>query len=559
MRGVVTLTDAATGAFGYVPNAGAEGTDTFTFSVSDGTATSDVALVTVGIAPDTTPPTISVIGSATTPEDTSTAALAFTVGDTETPAAQLTLTASSDNPALTPVANIVFGGSGAARTVTISPAPDLSGTANITVTVSDGVNTASRTFALTVTPVADSPVITGPFANQVTKRGVVTTAQTFTIADVDTPVAGLTVTAVSSNTTILPTVTLGGSGATRTITVSDGASAPATSAFTVTVDAPPSIAAVANQVGCSNVAGTAIALTVNDLDSPVTTLTVTAVSSDPTIVPPGGFVFTGTLNSRTLVITPAEKREGLVTITLTISDSLVTGTQTFQLAVALRPDYEFIELPRPGPGQMVPQDINDAGQIVGYSRVGSTRRPLLWNVNATPTATVLRNDVNSIAVAINNSGDIAGSTETRGFVYRSGTFTTVGTTGASSSADDLNDSGAIVGETLTPDSSFFLNGSALTDFGGNFGVFGTYGGALRVNNRGDVCGVSPSGLAAILSQVTDTAAGTRTLRNLGALGALTSLSEPRINNAGQILINVDPGSASGHPVLYSYTAAHHIL
>ena len=37
MRKSVTLMNAATDAFNCVPNAGAEGADTFTFGVSDGT------------------------------------------------------------------------------------------------------------------------------------------------------------------------------------------------------------------------------------------------------------------------------------------------------------------------------------------------------------------------------------------------------------------------------------------------------------------------------------------------------------------------------------------
>ena len=70
------------------------------------------------------PPTISDINDKTTNEDTATPALSFTVGDAETPAASLTLTATSSNTTLVPAANIVFGGSGASRTVTITPAPN---------------------------------------------------------------------------------------------------------------------------------------------------------------------------------------------------------------------------------------------------------------------------------------------------------------------------------------------------------------------------------------------------------------------------------------------------
>jgi hypothetical protein len=49
-RGVVNITDTATGAFTYTPNAGQNGSDSFTFHVSDGQEDSNVATVTVTIS-----------------------------------------------------------------------------------------------------------------------------------------------------------------------------------------------------------------------------------------------------------------------------------------------------------------------------------------------------------------------------------------------------------------------------------------------------------------------------------------------------------------------------
>jgi hypothetical protein len=48
---VATITNVATGAFTYVPNPDANGVDTFTFQVSDGVLTSNIATVTVTITP----------------------------------------------------------------------------------------------------------------------------------------------------------------------------------------------------------------------------------------------------------------------------------------------------------------------------------------------------------------------------------------------------------------------------------------------------------------------------------------------------------------------------
>jgi formylglycine-generating enzyme required for sulfatase activity len=99
-------------------------------------------------------PTISDIAAQTITEGNNTGALAFTVGDAQSAAGSLTLSGSSSNTTLVPNANIVFGGSGANRTVTVTPASSQTGTATITVTVSDGSLTASDTFLLTVNSAA---------------------------------------------------------------------------------------------------------------------------------------------------------------------------------------------------------------------------------------------------------------------------------------------------------------------------------------------------------------------------------------------------------------------
>ena len=99
-----------------------------------------------------TAPTMTGPANQSIAANAATAALALTIGDAQTAAAALTLSATSSNPALVPTANIVFGGSGANRTVTVTPAANQTGSSTITVTVSDGSLTASSTFTLTVTP-----------------------------------------------------------------------------------------------------------------------------------------------------------------------------------------------------------------------------------------------------------------------------------------------------------------------------------------------------------------------------------------------------------------------
>ncbi len=99
-------------------------------------------------------PTVSGIADKSTTTGTSTGAIAFTVADAETPASGLAIQANSDNQTLLPDASIVLGGSAGARTITLTPASGQTGTATITLLVSDGLYSTTDTFVLTVSPPA---------------------------------------------------------------------------------------------------------------------------------------------------------------------------------------------------------------------------------------------------------------------------------------------------------------------------------------------------------------------------------------------------------------------
>ncbi len=94
-------------------------------------------------------PIISAIADQTVAVSIATSAIPFTIGDTETAATSLTLTKVSSDIALVPTANIVLGGSGANRTVTVTPITGLTGVATITLTVKDAQNAfATEEFAI---------------------------------------------------------------------------------------------------------------------------------------------------------------------------------------------------------------------------------------------------------------------------------------------------------------------------------------------------------------------------------------------------------------------------
>ena len=77
--------------------------------------------------------------------------VSVTVSDPDAPAAALAVSGASDNPALLPAAGIAVSGSGAARTVTLTPAASASGQTTVVLTVADPDGaTASTAFRLTV-------------------------------------------------------------------------------------------------------------------------------------------------------------------------------------------------------------------------------------------------------------------------------------------------------------------------------------------------------------------------------------------------------------------------
>ncbi len=85
-------------------------------------------------------PGISAVPNLGIGEDGSTGPLTFTISDPETASGSLILTASSSNSALVPSGNLVLSGSGASRTITVTPLANTYGTTTVTLRVSDGVN-----------------------------------------------------------------------------------------------------------------------------------------------------------------------------------------------------------------------------------------------------------------------------------------------------------------------------------------------------------------------------------------------------------------------------------
>ncbi|HKQ37726.1 MAG TPA: hypothetical protein VJ063_06580, partial [Verrucomicrobiae bacterium] len=332
------------------PVANQSGTSRIAVTVSDGARTASQSFVlTVNGTPDA--PTISGINDVTTDEDVATSAIPFTVGDLDTPAGNLTVTVASSNPSLIPTNRITLGGSGSARNVTFRPVTNLSGSATITLTVSDGARTASTPFNFTVRAVNDLPTIT-PIADLTLAEDTQSSAIAFTVSDVETAAASLQVTASSSDAAIVPpqNITLGGTGASRTvvvrpltnafgsavitITVSDGqdsVSEPFTVTFTRVNDAP-YVSQPANVVVNKYEPVPPVPFTIGDPDGPPSGLIVTVTSTNTALLPSStNMVVTGISSNRTLTLIPIGV--GTTRVGIHVTDTAVTNSAFFQFTV----------------------------------------------------------------------------------------------------------------------------------------------------------------------------------------------------------------------------------
>jgi VCBS repeat-containing protein len=228
---------------------------------------------------------------------------------------------------------------------------------SITVVTNDGaVNSATQTVTITVTPVNDVPTITA-LADQTIAEDSTTGALAFTVGDVETAVGALTVTAVSSNPALIPNgnltlVNLGGGNwtieavpalnqfggpVTITVTVDDGTTT-TDETFDVTitpVNDVPTITALADQTIAEDSTTGALAFTVGDVETAVGALTVTAVSSNPALIPNGNLTLVNLGGGNwTIEAVPALNQfGGPVTITVTVDDGTTTTDETFDVTI----------------------------------------------------------------------------------------------------------------------------------------------------------------------------------------------------------------------------------
>jgi hypothetical protein len=143
-NGALSGLNTTTGAVTYTPNANFQGTDSFTFTVSNGTNTSAPATVTLKVAPGTpiaNAQTVSVVVS--TPIK-----ITLTGSDPDVPSLTLTFAIATG-----PTHGVLGSLNTATGVVTYTPNAKYSGTDSFTFTVSNGTNkSAPATVTLNIAP-----------------------------------------------------------------------------------------------------------------------------------------------------------------------------------------------------------------------------------------------------------------------------------------------------------------------------------------------------------------------------------------------------------------------
>jgi hypothetical protein len=136
----------------FIPVAEMNGEVSFTILMNDGVDnTREPLRVTLTITPVNDPPVLSAFADVVAQQDKPVELVPFTVSDIDDPVSTLVITASSSDQTLIKNGKVTFSRS-APRFMTIAPEPGKAGSAVLTISVTDGKTTVSRTCNITITP-----------------------------------------------------------------------------------------------------------------------------------------------------------------------------------------------------------------------------------------------------------------------------------------------------------------------------------------------------------------------------------------------------------------------
>ena len=367
-------TELIEGGIRYTPESNFNGTDTFTYTISDEGGLTSEASVTVSVAPEADDPWFSgLLAEYDIDEDAQGYEISFSVYDVETPQDSLMVQAASLDEALIEQSGIELTGLGDEDPVVsllLTPKADQYGDVDIMLTLGDGFNTVEQTITIHIANVNDAPRAKNDTVKYVEDAAYVDILVSALLQnDVDIEGDALiyggieTLTSVGTieqlNETTLrytPVANYDGTDS-FTYSVGDGlanASATCTLEAIGVNDAP--VIVVANGTYSTNEDTlVTIPFTISDLESSASSLSVIAATEDDSIVTTDGMTIINNGDGTGEVrIMPEADANGSVTLTLTVSDGAAQSQDSFTLTVQ--------------PTQDAPIAVNDKIYVLYTSR-----------------------------------------------------------------------------------------------------------------------------------------------------------------------------------------------
>jgi len=207
--------------------------------------------------------------------------------------------------------------------ITLPQWPYIGKTAVATVSLS-----SSNVAPIIVTQPVPTNAVAGNVAN-FTVAAASMPAPTYQWQRNNTNIVGATSPAYSLATSV------GDNGASFTCVVSNSSGSVTSSPALLAVNDTPTITGVSDQGIFMNSASPPLAFTVNDQLTAPGSLTVTATSSNPALVPNSNLALGGSGSNRNLTVTPLANQTGYATITLNVSDGSLTANTSFMVTVSV--------------------------------------------------------------------------------------------------------------------------------------------------------------------------------------------------------------------------------
>jgi hypothetical protein len=340
------------------------GTATITVIATDDNLESSTNTFTLNVTYTNYPPTFTTVATnRVIREDAGSTNITFALADVETALSNLTVTASSTNTTLVPNGNLDLSGTTANRTLTLTTATNLYGTNLISIVITDGDGaSATNNFLLTVLSVNDAPtfnlstnrldqnedaglttisnyltsISSGP-ANESSQSNWLVLNYTTNFFAQEPEIDG------NGTLTFQVATNANGTNSITFIVADDGGTANsgrdrATNILTLAVASVNDLPIITTNISALTInedAGrTNLSYSIYDADHSYSSLTITATSTNTSLVPTNGFTFTGTSSNRTVGVTALTNAFGTTEISLVVTDPAGgAATNTFLLTV----------------------------------------------------------------------------------------------------------------------------------------------------------------------------------------------------------------------------------